>query len=143
MKHALPSLVLLVAACGAWSCARTVVAAHGQVAYVASETDGTISAIDCETDRVVATFHVGLRPRSIRVSPDGARDSRTPDQRRGAALVEVCRRAVAAGPAPPAGVKATPWRVRRNSARPRKSSSAAIWRETAPWVSASSCAARV
>ena len=40
-------------------------------------------------------------------SSDGASDSRTTEQRRGDALVEVCRRAVAAGAATQAGVKAT------------------------------------
>lgn len=53
---------------------------------------------------VEAAINVLAAPAS---STDGERDLRTADQRRGAALVEVCRRAVAAGPAPPAGVKAT------------------------------------
>ncbi len=41
------------------------------------------------------------------LGPDGSKDPRTVEQRRGQALVEVCRRAVAVGSAPAAGVKAT------------------------------------
>lgn len=39
--------------------------------------------------------------------PDGSRDPRTPELRRGQALIEVCRRAAAAGGIPPSGVKST------------------------------------
>ena len=42
-----------------------------------------------------------------------------------------------------AGVSVMPCWPRLNSATPKKSSSADTWREIAPWVSASSCAARV
>ena len=42
-------------------------------AYVSNEADGTVSVIDTGAERVVATIHVGTRPRGLRVSPDGAR----------------------------------------------------------------------
>src|SRR5262249_45936687 len=41
--------------------------------YVTNESDGTISVIDPDDARVVATIAVGKRPRGIRISPDGAR----------------------------------------------------------------------
>jgi hypothetical protein len=39
--------------------------------------------------------------------PDGERDPRSPQVRRGQALIEVCRRATSAGDSPPSGVKTT------------------------------------
>jgi YVTN family beta-propeller protein len=39
--------------------------------YVSNEGSGDITVIDTGTDSVVATIHVGKRPRGIRVSPDG------------------------------------------------------------------------
>jgi PQQ-dependent catabolism-associated beta-propeller protein len=49
-------------------CAR---APSGPRAYVSNERDGTVTVIDTNTDRVVATIDVGARPRGIRTSPDG------------------------------------------------------------------------
>ncbi|HEU4714017.1 MAG TPA: hypothetical protein VFS76_20795 [Pyrinomonadaceae bacterium] len=40
---------------------------------MSNERDGTVTAIDTNTDRVVSTINVGARPRSIRTSPDGKR----------------------------------------------------------------------
>jgi putative membrane protein len=42
-------------------------------AYVSNERAGTISVINTETDQVVASIHVGGRPRGVRVSRDGGR----------------------------------------------------------------------
>jgi YVTN family beta-propeller protein len=41
------------------------------LAYVSNEGSGDVTVIDTGTDSVVATIHVGKRPRGIRVSPDG------------------------------------------------------------------------
>jgi YVTN family beta-propeller protein len=42
-------------------------------AYVSNETDGTVSVIDTSARRVIATIHVGKRPRGLHVSRDGHR----------------------------------------------------------------------
>jgi YVTN family beta-propeller protein len=42
-------------------------------AYVSNETDGTVSVIDLAAQRVIATIHVGKRPRGLHVSRDGHR----------------------------------------------------------------------
>ena len=55
-----------------------------------------------------AALEAAIGPLSAPVpGPDGERDSRSPQLRRGLALVEVCRRATSAGDRPPAGVKTT------------------------------------
>ena len=55
-----------------------------------------------------AALEAAIGPLSAPVpGPDGARDPRPPERRRGEALIEVCRRATAAGGIPPSGVKST------------------------------------
>jgi len=55
-----------------------------------------------------AALEAAIGPLSAPVpGPDGERDSRSPQLRRGQALIEVCRRATSAGDRPPAGVKTT------------------------------------
>ena len=55
-----------------------------------------------------AALEAAIGPLSAPVpGPDGERDSRSPQTRRGQALVEVCRRATSAGDRPPSGVKTT------------------------------------
>ena len=55
-----------------------------------------------------AALEAAIGPLSAPVpGPDGQRDPRSPQTRRGQALVEVCRRATSAGDRPPAGVKTT------------------------------------
>ncbi len=55
-----------------------------------------------------AALEAAIGPLSTPVpGPAGQRDSRSPQLRRGLALVEVCRRATNAGDRPPAGVKTT------------------------------------
>ena len=55
-----------------------------------------------------AALEAAIGPLSAPVpGPDGQRDPRSPQTRRGQALVEVCRRATNAGDRPPAGVKTT------------------------------------
>jgi hypothetical protein len=55
-----------------------------------------------------AALEAAIGPLSAPVpGPDGERDSRSPQLRRGQALIEVCRRATNAGDRPPAGVKTT------------------------------------
>jgi hypothetical protein len=55
-----------------------------------------------------AVLEAAIGPLSAPVpGPDGERDLRSPQTRRGQALVEVCRRATAAADRPPPGVKAT------------------------------------
>ena len=55
-----------------------------------------------------AALEAAIGPLSVPVpGPDGERDSRSPQLRRGQALIEVCRRATSAGDRPPAGVKTT------------------------------------
>ncbi len=55
-----------------------------------------------------AALEAAIGPLSTPVpGPDGERDPRSPQTRRGQALIEVCRRATSAGDRPPAGVKAT------------------------------------
>src|SRR4051812_32143111 len=39
--------------------------------FVTNEGSGTLSVIDAESERVVATLPVGRRPRGVRASPDG------------------------------------------------------------------------
>lgn len=39
--------------------------------FVTNEDSGDVTIIDSERDEVVATVHVGARPRGVRVSPDG------------------------------------------------------------------------
>jgi len=45
--------------------------AHGPLAYVTNEQDGTISVIDTAKDKLIATIAVGGRARGLRLSPDG------------------------------------------------------------------------
>ena len=55
-----------------------------------------------------AALEAAIGPLSAPVpGPDGERDTRSPQLRRGQALIEVCRRAASAGDQPPAGVKTT------------------------------------
>jgi hypothetical protein len=55
-----------------------------------------------------AASEAAIGPLSAPVpGPDGERDPRSPQTRRGQALVEVCRRALSAGDRPPSGVKTT------------------------------------
>ncbi|MBL0004921.1 MAG: DUF222 domain-containing protein [Actinomycetales bacterium] len=55
-----------------------------------------------------AALEAAIGPLSAPVpGPDGERDARSPQTRRGQALVEVCRRATSAGDRPPSGVKTT------------------------------------
>ncbi len=55
-----------------------------------------------------AALEAAIGPLSTPVpGPDGERDPRSPQLRRGQALIEVCRRATSAGDRPPAGVKTT------------------------------------
>ena len=55
-----------------------------------------------------AALEAAIGPLSAPVpGPDGERDTRSPQTRRGQALVEVCRRATSAGDRPPSGVKTT------------------------------------
>ncbi len=55
-----------------------------------------------------AALEAAIGPLSAPVpGPDGERDSRSPQLRRGQALIEVCRRATSAGDRPPSGVKTT------------------------------------
>ena len=55
-----------------------------------------------------AALEAAIGPLSAPVpGPDGERDPRSPQLRRGQALIEVCRRATSAGDRPPAGVKTT------------------------------------
>ncbi len=55
-----------------------------------------------------AALEAAIGPLSAPVpGPDGQRDARSPQIRRGQALVEVCRRATSAGDRPPSGVKTT------------------------------------
>jgi hypothetical protein len=55
-----------------------------------------------------AALEAAIGPLSTPVpGPDGERDSRSPQLRRGQALIEVCRRATSAGDRPPSGVKTT------------------------------------
>ena len=46
---------------------------RGQFAYVANSDDDTVSAIDTDTNTVVATIPVGEQPADIAITPDGAR----------------------------------------------------------------------
>jgi hypothetical protein len=55
-----------------------------------------------------AALEAAIGPLSAPVpGPDGQRDPRSPQTRRGQALIEVCRRATNAGDRPPSGVKTT------------------------------------
>ncbi len=55
-----------------------------------------------------AALEAAIGPLSTPVpGPDGERDPRSPQLRRGQALIEVCRRATSAGDRPPSGVKTT------------------------------------
>ena len=55
-----------------------------------------------------AALEAAIGPLSAPVpGPDGERDPRSPQLRRGQALIEVCRRATSAGDRPPSGVKTT------------------------------------
>ena len=55
-----------------------------------------------------AALEAAIGPLSAPVpGPDSERDPRSPQLRRGQALIEVCRRATSAGDRPPAGVKTT------------------------------------
>ncbi len=55
-----------------------------------------------------AALEAAIGPLSAPVpGPDGERDTRSPQLRRGQALIEVCRRATSAGDRPPSGVKTT------------------------------------
>jgi hypothetical protein len=55
-----------------------------------------------------AALEAAIGPLSAPVpGPDGERDSRSPQLRRGQALIEVCRRATSAGDRPSSGVKTT------------------------------------
>jgi hypothetical protein len=55
-----------------------------------------------------AALEAAIGPLSAPVpGPDGERDTRSPQTRRGQALIEVCRRATSAGDRPPSGVKTT------------------------------------
>ncbi|HEY4587156.1 MAG TPA: beta-propeller fold lactonase family protein [Brevundimonas sp.] len=47
--------------------------ASAQRAYIANQTDNTVSVIDVATDTVIATIAVGQAPEGVAVSPDGAR----------------------------------------------------------------------
>jgi YVTN family beta-propeller protein len=58
--------VMLACACGKSP-------ARSRRAYVSNETDGTVSVIDLAAQRVIATIHVGKRPRGLHVSHDGHR----------------------------------------------------------------------
>lgn len=55
-----------------------------------------------------AALEAAIGPLSAPVpEPDGSRDPRPPERRRGEALIEVCRRAASAGGIPPSGVRST------------------------------------
>ncbi|HEY5049610.1 MAG TPA: hypothetical protein VII50_01825 [Acidothermaceae bacterium] len=51
--------------------ARQSAAAPAAAVYVTNSGDATISAIDADTDAVVATIPVGQRPWAVTVSSDG------------------------------------------------------------------------
>ena len=116
---------------------------------VSANKKGRVRVSMCTVSSGCSADSAGRRGISQRVAKVGTAASCTPPPPWPAITSSVscsspCKRlATCTAYSAPRAVRATPWRVRWNSVTPTKASSAPIWRDTAPCVSASSCAARV
>ena len=136
-----PAQLATCSAVPAYSAASNVVSANKK---------GRVRVSMCTVSSGCSADNAGRRGISQRVAKVGTAASCTPPPPPWPAITSSvscsspCKRlATCTAYSAPRAVRATPWRVRWNSATPTKDSSAPIWRDTAPCVSASSCAARV